>query len=68
MTLEQSRRRWWTKITRDLTLFVLGVVFSINEILIRSGPSDPNKLIFITVLLGAPIALRFDESRRNRDK
>ncbi len=66
--MNPQKSRWWSKLTRDLLLFSLGVVFSIHEVLLRSGPERPETLIFISFLLGAPIALRYDERRRDRHK
>lgn len=65
-----SRRQiQWPKITRRLAMFGLGFAGFIHELLIYKPPinSAPTRDVLVyacLVLMGLPIALQFDESRR----
>ena len=54
------------KTVRDTVLFIAGLGFAINEVVIRDGPERPVTLAFIAALLGLPFILRADEKREER--
>lgn len=62
-----TRARWWTKISRDLVLFAVGLGLTINEAL-RAGPERPSLLVLYAGMMGLPAILRFDEQRRKDTK
>lgn len=53
----EAGRRFPVKITRDLFLFVLGVVLIVNEVWFVTE-LRPSVLIFAGALLGLPVFLR----------
>lgn len=63
---EPKSSPWWTKITRDLVLFAVGVGLIVNEAVLRSGPERPSLLVAYMAMVGAPTVLRYDERRRGR--
>lgn len=68
MSSPTARIRWWSKITRDLVLFSLGLGLAIHETIFYTGPERPSTLIFITGLLGLVPVLRFEEHLRTKDR
>lgn len=57
------RQRWWTKITRDLVLFVGGLGFMAHEVLVQPV-ERPYVITACLGMMGLPVFLRWD-SRRN---
>lgn len=66
MTTE-NKVHWWTKITRDLILFVVGLALTINEAFFYDGPERTNLLILYAGMMGLPFVLRYEELRRKDD-
>lgn len=63
MTRPSSRSRWWSKITRDVILFAVGLALTIHEGL-KDPPHDPSLLVLYAGMMGLPAIFRFDEIRR----
>lgn len=56
-------RKILPKLTRDLTLFVLGLGGAINQLFLVDK-ADPAALAFCGLLLGLPFYWRLDEKRK----
>ncbi len=56
---------WWSKQLRDFLCFLLGAAGFVHETTLGAGtPERPYIIGACMVLLGLPLALRWDESRR----
>lgn len=65
--VRSPRRRWWTKVTRDLVLFVAGLGFMAHEVLIQ--PVERPFIISAALgMMGLPVFLRLDERRQGPDE
>lgn len=55
---------WWSKITRDLVLFVGGLGFMAHEVLVQ--PIERPYIITACLgMMGLPVFLRWDSKRAN---
>lgn len=58
-----SGSRWrprWPAVTRDTTLFLVGLAGIVNEAFIRAAPTRPELLVLFAGMVGLPVALRRD--------
>ena len=56
----------WRGITRDVVLFVAGLLGILHELLIHVGPERPYLLAVLAAMMGLPLFLRADE-RNGKD-
>lgn len=65
---QQTQRRWnFVKgITRDLVLFVAGLLLFINEAVFRQEPPRESLLVMYGGMMGLPTVLRADLWRREK--
>lgn len=64
---QQARRQWWTKITRDLVLFAVGVGLVIRESIV-AGPERPSLYVLYAGMMGLGPVLRYAEHRQRRQE
>lgn len=62
---QRRKKRTLPKLTRDGTLFLVGLALIINEAAFRSGPERPSLLVLFAAMVGAPFILRADEIRNH---
>lgn len=65
-------RRWFmskksTRNWRDALLFSTGLLLTIHELVIRTGPERPTILILLAGMMGLPAFLRGDEKEADRE-
>lgn len=60
----RERKRFWQTITRDLVLFVTGLLLFIYEAAIRSGDPRESILFMEAGMMGLGAIFRLDEFRR----
>lgn len=53
-------RQW-----RDATLFLAGLLLTVNESVVHQGPERPTLLLLFAAMMGLPFILRADEQRKN---
>lgn len=58
------RRIRWELVTRDLVVFVSGLLGIVHETVIHTGPERPTLIVLFGACLGLPAFLRLDERRR----
>lgn len=56
------------KITRDLVLFIAGLLLTVNEAVLRDGSERPTLLILFAGMMGLPVVIRADEARQKPDE
>lgn len=54
----------WVRIPRDTVLLLAGVGLTINEAVFRDGPERPAMLMLFAGMMGLPVFLHSDESRK----
>ena len=60
---KQGRRRWTSRISRDLLLFTAGLALTIREGL-ATGPERPSLYILYAGMMGLGPILRYAETRQ----
>lgn len=56
-------KRTLPKLTRDATLFLVGLGLIVNEAVFRSGPERPSFLVLYAAMVGSPLIFHADEIR-----
>lgn len=59
-----ARRSFLAGLTRDLFLFIVGLLLIVNEAVLRSGPPRESLLVLYGGMVGLPAILRADLFRK----
>lgn len=60
---ESDKWNVWDRRVRDIGIYVVAITGAVNQLFFTEDPSE-TALVFLAAMLGFPLVLRADESRR----